>query len=283
MKKFKFFESKVLSRTEAGIAELTRNELIAGTGGGGYIYFGDAQGKITIASSSFSPIAILQAHVSHVSYMKYLPSEKILVTIGDGVDVRTSLQVERSKKAAALAAETASTPTRSNVEDKEVRHSCATAKFWKISQNKDEKPQFELLNVVRLVRESKILCFDVCSGALIVGTEDGRVVVWRDVMKKPSPKKVIIREKRKDSSVNAVQFSSGNIIFVVTSKSVETYDTLTRKRVRILNESMGCTHIYIFSFTYVSPLESYEKNSLALRARTQVRRERDARHHASLK
>ena len=87
MRKFKFFESKVLSRTEPGIAELTQNELITATGGGGNVYFGDAHGNVTVASSSFTPVAILHAHASHVSYLKYLPSENILVTIGDGTDV----------------------------------------------------------------------------------------------------------------------------------------------------------------------------------------------------
>ena len=249
MRKFKFFESKVLSRTEPGIAELTQNELIAATGGGGNVYFGDAHGNVTVASSSFAPVAILRSHASHVSYLKYLPSENILVTIGDGIDVRTDSQVERSKHAArtaALAAETANVPIkmRSSLEDEEKHRvrSCATAKFWKISQRKDEKLEFELLNVVRLVTES-ILCFDVSSSSLILGTEDGRVILWSDVMKKRSPKPCIIRKKQKDSSVNAVQFSSGNIIFVVTSKSVETYDTSTQRGVRILNESNGAPRV----------------------------------------
>ena len=249
MRKFKFFESKVLSRTEPGIAELTQNELITATGGGGNVYFGDAHGNVTVASSSFTPVAILHAHASHVSYLKYLPSENILVTIGDGIDVRTSSQVERSKNAArtaALAAETANVPIkmRSSLEDEEKHRvrSCATAKFWKISQRKDEKLEFELLNVVRLVTES-ILCFDVSSSSLILGTEDGRVMLWSDVTKKRSPKPCIIRKKQKDSSVNAVQFSSSNIIFVVTSKSVETYDTSTQRRVLTLNESNGAPRV----------------------------------------
>ena len=88
-----------------------------------------------------------------------------------------------------------------------------------------------------------ILCFDVSSSSLILGTEDGRVILWSDVMKKRSPKPCIIRKKQKDSSVDAVQFSSGNIIFVVTSKSVETYDTSTQRGVRILNESNGAPRV----------------------------------------
>ena len=95
---------------------------------------------------------------------------------------------------------------------------------------------------MRLVTES-ILCFDVSSSSLILGTEDGRVMLWSDVMKKRSPKPCIIRKKQKDSSVNAVQFSSGNIIFVVTSKSVETYDTSTQRRVLTLNESNGAPRV----------------------------------------
>ena len=97
-----------------------------------------------------------------------------------------------------------------------------------------------------------ILCFDVSSSSLILGIEDGSVMLWSDVMKKRSLKPCIIRKKQKDSSVNAVQFSSGNIIFVVTSKSVETYDTSTQRRVLTLNESNGAPRSRMYDTLGVS-------------------------------
>ena len=96
-KSFKFFDIEQV-RNE-GINTITTKDIMCAASGGGFLFFGDNQGGISVVGRGFS-VQRFQAFTQRCNHVYQTKKGRVLVAIGDGIEHRGFDEIQESQHAA---------------------------------------------------------------------------------------------------------------------------------------------------------------------------------------
>eukprot|EP00750_Incisomonas_marina_P018901 INCI3169.1.p1 GENE.INCI3169.1~~INCI3169.1.p1 ORF type:complete len:522 (+),score=112.23 INCI3169.1:308-1873(+) len=191
-KSFKFFDIEQV-RTDS-LSTITTKDIMCGASGGGFLFFGDGQGGISVVGRGFS-VQRFQAFNQRCNHLYQTKKGRVLVAIGDAIEHRGFEEIQESQHAAKVHREQNNRKMGgrgggAGAEDDEPGSDfnmppSACVKFFKVDKRDDSgQPQcvreFKIFDTDEMP-ETPITCFAVMEdlSMLACGLQSGQVILFR--------------------------------------------------------------------------------------------------------
>jgi len=187
-KRFKFFDIEQVRNDS--VQTITTKDVMCAASGGGFLFFGDAQGGISVVSRGFS-VHRFQAFNQRCNHLYQTKKGRVLVAIGDAIEHRGFEEIQESQHAAKVNRELMNKkmgargggaedegPSDFNIPPS------ACVKFFKVDK-RDDSGQPQCVREFKIfgeeIAETPITCFAVMEdlSMLACGLQSGQVLLFK--------------------------------------------------------------------------------------------------------